>query len=98
VSNGIGSRAAIGLEAGKVGLPFAASDRVLDTQREAEAIDDQLLNLEALAHQSGSALGTGFAFPVTVEQIKTWAAGLDERGLQLAPASAVIDARAQRRS
>jgi polysaccharide deacetylase 2 family uncharacterized protein YibQ len=98
VSNGIGSRAAIGLEAGKAGLPFAASDRVLDTQREAEAIDDQLLNLEALAHQSGSALGTGFAFPVTVEQIKTWSTGLDARGLQLAPASAILDARAQRRS
>jgi polysaccharide deacetylase 2 family uncharacterized protein YibQ len=97
VSNGIGARAALGVEAARAGLPFAAADRVLDSQREAEAIDEQLLNLEGLAEQSGAALGTGFAFPVTVEQIKLWSAGLEERGVQLAPASAILDARAGRR-
>jgi polysaccharide deacetylase 2 family uncharacterized protein YibQ len=93
VSNGIGTRAAFGIEATRAGLAFTAADRVLDSQREAEAIDEQLLNLEGLAEQSGAALGTGFAFPVTVEQVKRWAVGLDERGVQLAPASAVLDSR-----
>jgi polysaccharide deacetylase 2 family uncharacterized protein YibQ len=97
VSNGIGQRAALGAEASKAGLPFAAADRVLDTQRDADAIDDQLLNLETLAQQSGAALGAGFAFPVTVTQIKTWAANLGDRGFVLAPASAILDARNQRR-
>lgn len=95
VGNGIGLRSALGAEASKQGLPFAAADRVLDIRRDAEAIDDQLLNLEALALQNGSALGAGFAYPVTIEQITFWAEGLAERGYQLAPASAVLDQRSK---
>jgi uncharacterized protein len=97
VSNGIGARAALGAEAAKAGLPFAAADRVLDAQREATAIADQLDSLEAMAQQDGDALGAGFAYPVTIDQIKLWAAGLDTHGIALAPASAVMEARAQRR-
>lgn len=95
VGNGVGLRSALGGEAMKQGLPFASADRVLDIRRDAEAIDDQLLNLEALALQNGSALGAGFAYPVTIEQIKFWADGLGERGYQLAPASAVMDLRSR---
>lgn len=95
VGNGVGLRSALGGEAMKQGLPFAAADRVLDIRRDAAAIDDQLLNLEALALQNGSALGAGFAYPVTIEQIKFWADGLGERGYQLAPASAVMDLRSK---
>lgn len=95
VGNGVGLRSALGGEALKQGLPFASADRVLDIRRDAEAIDDQLLNLEALALQNGSALGAGFAYPVTIEQIKFWADGLGERGYQLAPASAVMDLRSR---
>jgi len=70
---------------------------VLDAQREAGAIADQLDGLEAMAQQDGDALGAGFAYPVTIDQIKLWAAGLDSHGIALAPASAVMEARAQRR-
>jgi polysaccharide deacetylase 2 family uncharacterized protein YibQ len=97
ISNGIGARAPLNTEAQKAGLPFAAADRVLDSQREASAIADQLDALEAMAHENGNALGAGFAYPVTVDQIKLWASNLGARGLQLAPASAVMDARAQGR-
>jgi polysaccharide deacetylase 2 family uncharacterized protein YibQ len=97
VSNGIGQRAALGFEAQRTGLPFAAADRVLDAQREAAAIDDQLSDLEALAQQTGSALGAGFGFPVTVGEVKAWAASLADKGLALAPASAVMEARSSRR-
>jgi len=97
VSNGIGQRAALSTEATRVGLQFTAADRVLDAQRDADAISDQLLNLETVATQTGSALGAGFAFPVTVDQIKTWAQSLNDRGIVLAPASAILDARTQRR-
>jgi polysaccharide deacetylase 2 family uncharacterized protein YibQ len=97
VSNGIGQRAALSTEAARAGLPFTAADRILDAQRDADAIADQLLNLETVATQTGSALGAGFAFPVTVDQIKTWAQSLQDRGIVLAPASAIVDARTQRR-
>lgn len=95
--NAIGPRTAFGVEAGRAGLPFTPADRIIDVQRDANAIDEQLLNLEALALQNGSALGSGFAFPVTIDQIEEWAENLSMRGYVLAPASNVMESRNARR-
>ncbi len=97
VSSGIGQRTALSIEAHRAGLPATAADRLIDVRQEASAIDDQLLNLEALALQNRSAIGAGFAYPVTVEQVRRWSVDIASRGYQLAPASAVLNARATRR-
>ena len=97
VSSGIGQRTALSVEAQRAGLPVTAADRLIDVRQEADAIDDQLLNLEALALQNHSAIGAGFAYPVTIEQVGRWAGDIASRGYQLAPASAVLNARAARR-
>ena len=97
VGNALGPRTAFGVEASRAGLPFTSADRIIDAQRDAEKIDEQLLNLEALALQNGSALGSGFAFPVTIDQIDDWARNLSMRGYVLAPASAVMESRTARR-
>lgn len=97
VSSGIGQRTALSAEAVRAGLTNTAADRIIDVRREADAIDDQLLNLEALALQNQSAIGAGFAYPVTMEQVGRWARDIETRGYQLAPASAVLNARAARR-
>jgi hypothetical protein len=97
ISAGIGQRTAFSVEAQRAGLPNTAADRIIDARREAEAIDDQLLNLEALALQNQSAIGAGFAYPVTMEQVNRWARDIQTRGYTLAPASAVLNARATRR-
>ena len=60
-----------------------------DDQLSADVIARQLTVLEQTARTRGAALGSGFAYPVTVEVAARWAAGLSQRGLQLAPASAV---------
>jgi polysaccharide deacetylase 2 family uncharacterized protein YibQ len=70
-------------------LPRASADRVIDDQLAGDAIDKQLLALEASALQNGQALGAGFAYPITLAQVKAWASGLSQRGYQLAPASAL---------
>ncbi|MGE0044802.1 MAG: divergent polysaccharide deacetylase family protein [Hyphomonadaceae bacterium] len=93
LSSGIGQRTALAIEAQRAGLPITAADRIVDARREADAIDEQLLNLEALALQNGTAIGAGFAYPVTMEQIAGWASQIGSRGYVLAPASAVISAR-----
>ncbi|WP_372706168.1 divergent polysaccharide deacetylase family protein [Brevundimonas sp.] len=67
----------------------ASANRIIDEQQSPAAIVGQLNALEALAKTRGQALGTGFSYPVTVEAAARWAAGLDARGLQLAPASAM---------
>ena len=72
--------------------------RQASTELFGEAIDDQVLlgslglsarKAEALAKSRGQALGSGFSYPVTVEAAARWTAGLEARGLQLAPASAM---------
>lgn len=75
------------------GVPRASADRIIDENLAENAIDQQLLALEALALQRGQSLGSGFAYPLTISQVTRWAAQLDQRGYQLAPASALMKRR-----
>ncbi|MFZ4120390.1 MAG: divergent polysaccharide deacetylase family protein [Caulobacterales bacterium] len=95
LTTGLGQRTAMTVEARRAGLSVGAADRIIDAQQEAAAIDDQLLNLEALALQNGSAIGAGFAYPVTIWQVGSWAQELEARGYVLAPVSATLAARAR---
>ncbi|HBJ92093.1 MAG TPA: hypothetical protein DDZ43_04380, partial [Hyphomonadaceae bacterium] len=70
-------------------LPFTEAARVVDADPTGAAIDEQLLHLEAISLQRGSALGTGFAFPITIDQIRDWAETLPSKGYLLAPASSL---------
>jgi len=72
------------------GLPRASAERVIDEQLSKPALDQQLVALEAGALQRGQALGSGFAYPVTLETVARWSQGLEQRGFQLAPASALV--------
>jgi polysaccharide deacetylase 2 family uncharacterized protein YibQ len=74
---------------GAAGVPRASADRILDDQLSPEAIERQLAGLEAAAQGGGKAMGSGFAYPVTLQQVARWARGLESRGFQLAPASAM---------
>lgn len=94
IATGIGQRTALSVEAARAGLQNTAADRIIDARREADSIDEQLLNLEALALQNGGAIGAGFAYPVTMVQVGEWAAEVGTRGYALAPASAVLTQRA----
>jgi polysaccharide deacetylase 2 family uncharacterized protein YibQ len=68
----------------------ASADRVVDAQINAQAIMAQLTGLEATAKTRGQALGTGMAFPVTLAVALKWTQSLDGKGIQLAPASAMM--------
>jgi hypothetical protein len=39
--------------------------------------------------QRGQAMGAGFAYPVTLDEVAKWADSVGGRGFQLAPASAL---------
>jgi polysaccharide deacetylase 2 family uncharacterized protein YibQ len=80
-----------GLAGGRTGggVPRASAERVIDDQLTQAAIDQQLLKLEASALQRGQALGAGFAYPVTLDKVARWAQSVEQRGYQLAPASAL---------
>ena len=72
------------------GVVRASAERVIDDHLSRGAIDQQLLAMEAGALQRGQALGSGFAYPVTLDTVARWSQSLDARGFQLAPASALL--------
>jgi len=71
-------------------IPRASANLIVDQQLAAGAVEQQLAALEAQATRAGKALGSGFAYPVTLEEAARWASTLSSRGYQLAPASAVM--------
>jgi uncharacterized protein len=75
------------------GIERATAERVIDDKLSGPAIDQQLLALEAGALQRGQALGSGFAYPITLEKVAQWANEVEQRGYQLAPASALAQKR-----
>ncbi len=74
-------------------LRWTTADRIIDTEPSSTAIDEQLLHLEAIAIQNGTALGAGFSWPITMERLKHWTDTVSSKGYVLAPASAVLSAR-----
>jgi polysaccharide deacetylase 2 family uncharacterized protein YibQ/8-oxo-dGTP pyrophosphatase MutT (NUDIX family) len=94
--DGAAARSVLPQAANQTGLDFTVADRIVDAELTADAIDRELLALEALAIQNGKAIGVGFAYPVTIEQFRLWAEGLKAKGYQLAPASASAGVQALR--
>ncbi len=70
--------------------PFARGAASIDTIQTALEIDRRLSELEAVARKNGSAVGTAFLYPVSVERIAQWAKGLSSRGFVLVPVSAIV--------
>ena len=71
------------------GVRYARAAGPIDTRQTPGEINAELVDLETLARESGAAFGSGYAFPVTVEAAKVWIAQLPEKGLVLAPVSAI---------
>ncbi|MEP7210653.1 MAG: divergent polysaccharide deacetylase family protein [Alphaproteobacteria bacterium] len=94
VNDGAAARSVLPDTAKQIGLAFHVADRIVDVEPSADAIDHQLLQLEATALQNGDAVGVGYAYPVTIEQFRIWTLGLKAKGYQLAPASASAGVRA----
>lgn len=67
----------------------ASANRVIDEDPSPAAILAALNGLEAAARSNGQAMGTGLLFPSTVATAVRWVQGLNDRGIQLAPASSM---------
>jgi len=84
------ARSMLGPLANKHGLHWNKSNRAID-RASATTVDADLARLEAHARRHGISIGTGFAFPVTIETIALWAQSLREKDLRLAPISSTVD-------
>ncbi len=90
IDDGSVQRSGFGTLAAGHGLRFARARGPIDTRQTSEDISGELMELEALARENGAAFGTGYAFPITIETTRIWIEDLAEKGIVLAPASALV--------
>lgn len=74
-----------------LGIPFAASDMVLDSKLEVGAILKKLDDLERVAKRNGSAIGVASAFPASVDAIVSWTNEAKARGIEIVGLSALAE-------
>lgn len=86
------SRSAVASVAQRLGVPHAARDLFLDDKLDAAAIAANLRALEELARRRGVAIAIGHAQDATLAALAQWLPTLPEKGLALAPLSAVVEA------
>jgi len=87
--NGAVPQSAASDMAARSGATFAKATETLDEVQNALEIDRHLSALEDEARAHGTAIGSGFLYPVTVARIAAWAKGLEGRGFVLVPVSAI---------
>jgi len=87
-----GSDQASGLSglASSANLTYQKAYTIIDTNSEFSLIQSELTNLE-VASSSSPQIGVGFALPETVLAVDSWVKGLDAKGMELAPASYVLN-------
>ncbi|MGN6515932.1 MAG: divergent polysaccharide deacetylase family protein [Rhizomicrobium sp.] len=88
--SGSAARSAAPDVAKQTSAPYVQSTANIDAIQTGMEIDQRLSELEARARQNGSAAGTAFVYPVTIERLVGWAKGLSGRGFVLVPASAIV--------
>jgi polysaccharide deacetylase 2 family uncharacterized protein YibQ len=71
-------------------LPVAIVDRVIDVTANRAAINRELAEIERIARSRGNVIALAHPYPVTVRRLQRWFGQLDEKGLVLAPVSAVV--------
>lgn len=69
---------------------YVKASSPIDTKLTADDINLELLELETLAKEKGAAMGAGYAFPITIEMAKIWTSELGQKGILLAPVSALV--------
>lgn len=90
LDDGASPRSLAGQIAGANNLPFVKAGVMLDIVPTPVEIDRALVRLEAMARESGSAVGIATALPVSIDRLAQWAKSVDQRGFVLVPISAIV--------
>ena len=89
--NGAVAQSAAADVAGRLSAPFIRANETLDGIQTALEIDKHLSDLENAARAHGSAVGSAFLYPISIERIALWSKGLEKRGFVLVPVSAILN-------
>lgn len=72
------------------GLAYAERDVFLDHEISREFVEEALRKLESIAREKGYAIAIGHPHQETIDVLKDWIPTLEDKGLELVPASAVV--------
>ncbi len=75
----------------RISMPRAFNNLFIDNSLSAEDISQKLTTLENTARTYGTAVGVARAFPLTIGEIEKWARGLESRGIELVPITAIAN-------
>jgi uncharacterized protein len=75
------------------GVPFAERDVFLDDEQTANAVDQQLKEVEAIAKKRGTAVAIGHPHDVTIAALTSWIASLPQKGIVLVPLTEIVKTR-----
>lgn len=74
----------------KMDIPLAVSARTIDGNPSAYAIDAALADVEQRARMDGAVVIVASPLPTTLDRLEVWIQKISQRGLALAPLSAVV--------
>lgn len=72
------------------GITYDRAYAIIDKETDLASVQSELAKLE-IASNSGAQIGIGFALPETFMAVKNWVTSLDAKGMELAPASYVLN-------
>ncbi|NNE58848.1 MAG: hypothetical protein HKN36_12140 [Hellea sp.] len=72
-------------------LPYQTAFNIIDSNSDIAVISSELSRLETASLSGPPQIGFGFALPETLVSVKQWVASLDAKGLELAPASFILN-------
>lgn len=67
----------------KMSFHLLENDAILDEVIFPDAINNKLLEIEAIALNKGSAIAMGSSYPLTIELLKRWISTLEDKGIKL---------------
>lgn len=75
----------------RMGVPFLERNVFLDNDNDVAAINARLAEVEKLARRKGTAIAIGHPREATIRALGPWLEGLQARGFQLVPLTALLD-------
>ncbi len=91
VDSGASSRS-LGPElASSIQLPRAFNNRFIDRTPSRQAIDNRLIELEEIVKLNRFAIGIAQPYPISLDRISAWIPTLENKGITLAPITAIAD-------
>lgn len=91
IYDGSGDTQNLAATAASVNLQFKSAYTIIDNASEFSLIQTELSRLEAASSGGAPQIGVGFALPETFMAVKSWTSSLEAKGLELAPASYILN-------